>query len=173
MLVQGTGGVSVFALQFAKLMGATVIATSSSDDKLARAKKLGTTHGINYKTTPDWDKAATELTGGRGVDQVVEVGGAGTVTKSLGAIRMGGRVSMIGVLSGAADLNPMLIMGKRANVQGISVGSTQMFEAMNRAITAGSLKPVIDKVFSFEDTPAAFKHLQSAQHFGKIVIKMA
>ncbi len=173
ILVQGTGGVSMFALQFARLMGATVIATSSSDDKLARATKLGAAHGINYKTTPDWDKAATELTGGRGVDQVVEVGGAGTMTKSLGAIRMGGKVSMIGVLSGAADLNPMLIMGKRANVQGISVGSTQMFEAMNRAITAGGLKPVIDKVFGFDDTPAAFKHLQSAQHFGKIVIKMA
>lgn len=170
VLVQGTGGVSMFALQFARLMGATVIATSSSDDKLARAKKLGAAHGINYKTTPDWDKAATELTGGRGVDQVVEVGGAGTMAKSLGAIRTGGKVSMIGVLSGAGDLNPMLIMGKRANVQGISVGSTQMFEAMNRAITAGALKPVIDKVFSFDDTPAAFKHLQSARHFGKIVI---
>jgi NADPH:quinone reductase-like Zn-dependent oxidoreductase len=173
VLVQGTGGVSVFALQFAKLTGATVIATSSSDDKLARIQKLGASHGINYKTTPDWDKAATELTGGRGVDQVVEVGGAGTIAKSLGAIRMGGKVSMIGVLSGAADLNPMLIMGKRANVQGISVGSTQMFEAMNRAISAGGLKPVIDQVFGFNDVPAAFKHLQSARHFGKIVIKMA
>ncbi|MGZ3410625.1 MAG: zinc-dependent alcohol dehydrogenase family protein [Xanthobacteraceae bacterium] len=173
ILVQGTGGVSMFALQFAKLMGVTVIATSSSDQKLARALKLGASHGINYKTVPDWDKAAVEYTGGRGVDQVVEVGGAGTIAKSLGAIRSGGKISMIGVLSGAADLNPMLIMGKRANVQGISVGSTQMFEAMNRAISAGGMKPVIDKVFSFDDTPAAFKHLQSAQHFGKIVIKLA
>jgi NADPH:quinone reductase-like Zn-dependent oxidoreductase len=173
VLVQGTGGVSVFALQFARLMGATVIATSSSDDKLAQAKKLGAAHGINYKTTPDWDKAAVELTEGQGVDQVVEVGGAGTITKSLGAIRSGGKVSMIGVLSGGGELNPMLILGKRANVQGISVGSTQMFEAMNRAITAGRLKPVIDKVFGFDDTPAAFKYLQSAQHFGKIVIKLA
>jgi NADPH:quinone reductase-like Zn-dependent oxidoreductase len=172
ILVQGTGGVSVFALQFARLAGATVIGTSSSDDKLAHAKKLGAAHGINYKTTPDWDKAAVEFTGGRGVDQVVEVGGAGTMAKSLGAIRAGGKVSMIGVLTGAADLNPMLIMGKRANVQGISVGSTQMFEAMNRAISAGGLKPVIDKVFGFDETPAAFKYLQSAQHFGKIVISL-
>jgi NADPH:quinone reductase-like Zn-dependent oxidoreductase len=122
---------------------------------------------------PEWDKAVIEHTSGRGVDQVVEVGGAGTIAKSLGAIRPGGKISMIGVLSGAADLNPMLIMGKRANVQGISVGSTQMFEAMNRAITAGGLKPVIDKVFSFDEAPAAFTHLQSAQHFGKIVIKVA
>jgi NADPH:quinone reductase-like Zn-dependent oxidoreductase len=173
ILVQGTGGVSIFALQFARLMGVTVIATSSSDDKLARAIKLGAAHGINYKSVPDWDKAVVEYTGGRGVDQVVEVGGAGTIAKSLGAIRSGGKVSMIGVLSGAAELNPMLIMAKRANVQGISVGSTQMFEAMNRAIAAGSMKPVIDRVFPFDETAGAFKHLQSAQHLGKIVIKLA
>jgi NADPH:quinone reductase-like Zn-dependent oxidoreductase len=173
VLVQGTGGVSIFALQFCKLFGAEVIATSSSDAKLDRARKLGASHGVNYKTTPDWDKAAVELTGGVGVDQVVEVGGAGTIAKSLGAVRAGGKVSMIGVLSGAADLNPMLILGKRANVQGISVGSTQMFEAMNRAITVGKMKPVIDKVFAFDETPAAFHHLQSAQHFGKIVIDLS
>jgi NADPH:quinone reductase-like Zn-dependent oxidoreductase len=173
VLCLGTGGVSMFALQFARLAGATVIATSSSDEKLKRAKALGAAHGINYKTTPDWDKAAVELTGGRGVDQVVEVGGAGTMAKSLGAIRMGGKVSMIGVLSGAADLNPMLIMGKRANVQGISVGSMQMFEAMNRAIAAGGMKPVIDSTFTFDQVREAFKHLQSAQHFGKIVINVA
>jgi NADPH:quinone reductase-like Zn-dependent oxidoreductase len=173
VLVQGTGGVSIFALQFSRLMGADVIATSSSDAKLERAKKMGASHGVNYKTTPDWDKAAVELTGGVGVDQVVEVGGAGTIAKSLGALRVGGKISMIGVLSGAADLNPMLIMGKRANVQGISVGSTQMFEAMNRAISVGKMKPVIDKVFAFDETPAAFRHLQSAQHFGKVVIALA
>jgi NADPH:quinone reductase-like Zn-dependent oxidoreductase len=173
VLVQGTGGVSIFALQFSKLFGADVIATSSSDAKLERAKKLGASHGVNYKTTPDWDKAAVELTGGVGVDQVVEVGGAGTIAKSLGALRMGGKISMIGVLSGAADLNPMLIMGKRANVQGISVGSTQMFEAMNRAIAVGKMKPVIDKVFGFDEAPAAFHHLQSAQHFGKVVIDLS
>jgi NADPH:quinone reductase-like Zn-dependent oxidoreductase len=173
VLVQGTGGVSMLALQFCKLFGADVIATSSSDAKLERAKKLGAAHGVNYKTTPDWDKAAVELTGGVGVDQVVEVGGAGTIAKSLGALRIGGKISMIGVLSGAADLNPMLIMGKRANVQGISVGSTQMFEAMNRAIAVARMKPVIDKVFPFEETPAAFRHMQSAQHFGKIVIDLS
>jgi NADPH:quinone reductase-like Zn-dependent oxidoreductase len=173
VLVQGTGGVSMLALQFCKLFGADVIATSSSDAKLERANKLGAAHGVNYKTTPDWDKAAVELTGGVGVDQVVEVGGAGTIAKSLGALRMGGKISMIGVLSGAADLNPMLIMGKRANVQGISVGSTQMFEAMNRAITVAKMKPVIDKVFPFEEAPAAFRHMQSAQHFGKIVIDLS
>ena len=173
VLVQGTGGVSMLALQFCKIFGADVIATSSSDAKLERAKKLGAAHGVNYKTTPDWDKAAVELTGGVGVDQVVEVGGAGTIAKSLGALRIGGKISMIGVLSGAADLNPMLIMGKRANVQGISVGSTQMFEAMNRAIAVARMKPVIDKVFPFEETPAAFRHMQSAQHFGKIVIDLS
>jgi NADPH:quinone reductase-like Zn-dependent oxidoreductase len=173
VLVQGTGGVSIFALQFARLLGAEVIATSSSDAKLERAKKLGARAGVNYKTTPEWDKAVVELTGGVGVDQVVEVGGAGTLAKSLGSIRVGGKISMIGVLTGAADLNPMLIMGKRANVQGISVGSTQMFEAMNRAIAVGQSKPVIDKVFGFDETPAAFHHLQSAQHFGKIAIDLA
>jgi NADPH:quinone reductase-like Zn-dependent oxidoreductase len=173
VLVQGTGGVSMLALQFCKMFGADVIATSSSDAKLERAKMLGAAHGVNYKTTPDWDKAAVELTGGVGVDQVVEVGGAGTIAKSLGALRIGGKISMIGVLSGAADLNPMLIMGKRANVQGISVGSTQMFEAMNRAIAVARMKPVIDKVFPFEETPAAFRHMQSAQHFGKIVIDLS
>ena len=170
ILVQGTGGVSIFALQFARMMSAQVIATSSSDDKLDRAKRLGATHGINYKRTPEWDKAALELTGGRGVDQVVEVGGAGTFARSLGAIRTGGKISLIGVLSGAADINPLLILAKRANVQGISVGSTQMFEAMNLAIGAAGLRPVIDKVFGFDDAPAAYRHLQAAAHFGKLVI---
>ncbi len=173
VLVQGTGGVSIFALQLARLMGAQGIATSSSDDKLERAKRLGATHGINYKRNADWDKAALELTGGRGVDQVVEVGGAGTFVRSLGAIRTGGKISLIGVLSGAADINPLLILSKRANVQGISVGSTQMFEAMNRAISAAGLRPVIDKVFGFDDAPAAYRHLQSAAHFGKVVISFS
>ncbi len=171
VLVQGTGGVSIFALQFSRLMGAAVIATSSSDEKLAKAKALGATHGINYKTTPEWDKAAIELTG-IGVDQVVDVGGAGTFARSLGAIRPGGKISLIGVLTGPAEMNPQMILGKRANVQGISVGSLQMFEAMNRAITVGQLKPVIDKVFPFDDSIAAFKYLQSAAHFGKVVIKL-
>jgi NADPH:quinone reductase-like Zn-dependent oxidoreductase len=173
VLVLGTGGVSVFALQFARMMGARVIVTSSSDDKLSHAKRLGAAHTINYKATPEWDKAVVEYSGG-GVDQVVEVGGAGTLPRSLNAIRTGGRVSMIGVLSQPqGEFNPMLILGKRANIQGISVGSTQMFEAMNRAIAVNQLKPVIDKVFPFADARAAFNHLRGAGHFGKVVISLA
>jgi NADPH:quinone reductase-like Zn-dependent oxidoreductase len=171
VLIQGTGGVSIFALQFARLMGAQVIATSSSNQKLARAKQLGATDGVNYKTNPDWEKAVAELTGG-GVDHVVEVGGPGTLARSLRAIRIGGKITLIGVLSGAAEINPMLIFSRRANVQGISVGSRQMFEAMNRAIAVSGLKPIIDKAFSFNDVPAAYRYLQSAQHFGKIVIRL-
>jgi NADPH:quinone reductase-like Zn-dependent oxidoreductase len=171
VLVQGTGGVSMFALQLARLMGAEVIVTSSSDDKLTRAAALGARHGINYKKVPDWDKAVVEASGG-GVDHVVEVGGPGTLTRSLRAIRIGGKVSLIGVLSGAAEINPMLIFARRANVQGISVGSTRMFEAMNRAIAAGGLRPIIDKVFAFDQTRQALRHLQSAQHFGKVVIRV-
>jgi NADPH:quinone reductase-like Zn-dependent oxidoreductase len=174
VLLQGTGGVSVFGLQFAHAMGMQAIVTSSSDDKLAKAKRLGANHTINYKTTPDWEKAAMEFTGGRGVDHVVEVGGQGTLTKSFGAIRVGGKISMIGNLSGAAsELNPGLIMARRANIQGISVGSTQMFEAMNRMIAANAIKPVIDKVFGFDDVQAAYKHMAAGAHFGKIVIRVS
>lgn len=174
VLLQGTGGVSIFGLQLAKAMGVQVIITSSSDDKLARAKQLGADHGINYKTTPDWDKAAVELTGGRGVDCVVEVGGAGTIARSFGSIRVGGKIGLIGGLSGpATELNPGMILAKRANVQGISVGSTQMFDAMNRAIAANKLKPAIDKVFGFDEVQAAYKHMASSAHFGKIVIRLA
>jgi NADPH:quinone reductase-like Zn-dependent oxidoreductase len=171
VLVQGTGGVSIFALQLARLMGARVIVTSSSDQKLARAKELGAGHGVNYKSTPEWDKAVVEWTGG-GVDHVVEVGGPGTLAQSLRAIRIGGKITLIGVLSGAAEINPMLIFARRANVQGISVGSMQMFEAMNRAIATSGLKPVVDNVFAFDDAPAAYRHLQAARHFGKVVISV-
>ena len=174
VLLQGTGGVSIFGLQLAHAMGVQVIITSSSDDKLARAKKLGANHGINYKSTPNWEKAAMDFTGGRGVDQVIEVGGAGTLTRSFGAIRVGGKISLIGGLSGpATELNPGLISARRANVQVISVGSTQMFEAMNRAIAANGIKPVIDKVFGFDEVQAAYKHMTSGAHFGKIVIRVA
>jgi NADPH:quinone reductase-like Zn-dependent oxidoreductase len=171
VLVQGTGGVSIFALQLARLMGARVIVTSSSDDKLARAAALGAGHGINYARVPDWDQAVVGATDG-GVDHVVEVGGPGTLARSLRAMRIGGRISLIGVLSGAAEINPMLIFARRANIQGISVGSVRMFEAMNRAIAAAELHPVIDQVFAFEEVPQAFRHLQSARHFGKIVIRV-
>jgi NADPH:quinone reductase-like Zn-dependent oxidoreductase len=174
VLLQGTGGVSVFGLQLAHAMGMQTIITSSSDEKLAKAKALGANHTINYKTTPDWDKAAMEFTGGRGVDHVVEVGGAGTLAKSFGAIRLGGKISMIGGLSGpATELNPGLIMARRANIQGISVGSTQMFEAMSRVVATSNIKPVIDKVFGFDEAKAAYQHMASGAHFGKIVIRVA
>jgi NADPH:quinone reductase-like Zn-dependent oxidoreductase len=171
VLVQGTGGVAIFALQLARLMGARVVITSSRDHKLSRAMALGAAHGINYRSVPEWDKAVVEWSGG-GVDHVVEVGGPGTLAQSLRAIRIGGKITLIGVLAGAAEINPMLIFSRRANLQGISVGSMQMFEAMNRAISASGMEPIIDKVFEFDETPAAFRHLQSAQHFGKVVIRL-
>jgi len=174
VLLQGTGGVSIFGLQFARMMGIQVIITSSSDDKIARAKALGANHGINYKTTPDWEKAALGLTGGRGVDHVVEVGGAATLARSFGAIRVGGKITLIGGLSGpATELNPGLIFARRANVQGISVGSMQMFEALGRAMAASGIKPVIDKMFPFDGAQAAYQHMASGAHFGKIVIRVA
>jgi NADPH:quinone reductase-like Zn-dependent oxidoreductase len=174
VLLQGTGGVSIFGLQFARTTGIRAIITSSSDQKLERAKALGAAFGINYRTTPDWEKAAMEFTGGTGVDHVVEVGGAATLTRSFGAIRAGGKVTLIGGLSGGAtELNPALIFARRANVQGISVGSTQMFEAMNRAVAANAIEPVIDKVFGFADVQAAYRHMAAGAHFGKIVIRVA
>jgi NADPH:quinone reductase-like Zn-dependent oxidoreductase len=173
VLVQGTGGVSLFALQFARLAGARVIATSGSDQKLAHALKLGASDGINYKSVPDWDKRVRELTGGTGVDLIVEVGGAGTLTRSMRAVRTGGTIVLIGVLSGvAAEFNPMPILMKSIRVQGIYVGSRSMFEAMNRAITYAGLRPVIDRVFEFEQAPDALRHLESGAHVGKIVIRV-
>ena len=174
VLLQGTGGVSIFGLQLARAMGITAIITSSSDEKLTRAKALGAAFGINYKTTPEWDKAAREFTGGRGVDHVLEVGGAATLTQSFGAIRVGGKISVIGGVSGGATaLNPGLIFSKRANVQGIYVGSTEMFEAMNAAIAANKIKPAIDRVFGFDEVKAALNHMAAGAHFGKIVIRVA
>lgn len=172
VLVQGTGGVSLFALQFARLAGARVIATSSSDAKLERARVLGASDGINYKSTPDWGDKARELTGGAGVDHVVEVGGAGTLPQSLRAVRTGGRISLIGILSGGAQFNPITILMKGVDVRGIFVGSREMFEAMNRAIALHQLKPVVDRVFPFAEAPAALRHMESAGHLGKIVIHL-
>ena len=172
ILLQGTGGVSIFGLQFARAMGIRAIITSSSDEKLKRAKALGAALGINYKSTPEWEKAAMDFTGS-GVDHVVEVGGAATLTRSFGAIRAGGSVTLIGGLSGgASELNPGLIFSRRANVRGISVGSTQMFEAMNRAIEVSAIRPVIDKVFAFGHAPEAYRHMASGAHFGKIVVSI-
>ena len=173
VLVQGTGGVSLFALQFAKAHGARVIATSGSDDKLARAKALGASNGVNYKTTPDWDKAVLDLTGGAGVDHVVEVGGAGTLERSLRAVRHAGTVSQIGVLTGVTEnLNIAPVLMKHVRLQGIYVGSRAMFEDMNRAIEAGKLVPVVDRVFPFDQAAEALRHMESGAHFGKIVVRV-
>ena len=170
ILVQGSGGVSVFALQFAVLAGARIIATSSSDDKLARLRELGAHDTINYKAEPDWGARAMALTGGRGVDNVIEVGGVGTLPQSLAALRPGGQVSIIGLLSGVMPTDMSETGGKNAQLKRIFVGSTVMFENMNRAIALHGLKPVIDRVFPFVDTVAAYRHLESGRHFGKVVI---
>jgi NADPH:quinone reductase-like Zn-dependent oxidoreductase len=173
VLVQGTGGVSIFALQLASMLGARVIVTSSSDEKLRRAINLGAAEGINYKTTPDWDKRVIELTHGLGVDHVVEVGGAGTLNKSLKAVRMDGRISLIGALSGGSgDISTVLILMKNVRLQGIFVGSRDMFEAMNRAISERKLKPVIDRVFAFDQACEALKYMATGAHFGKICISV-
>ncbi|MEC9400622.1 MAG: NAD(P)-dependent alcohol dehydrogenase [Myxococcota bacterium] len=171
ILVQGTGGVSMFALQFGVMLGARVIATSSSDEKLERVKQLGAAHTINYKDEPDWGKVARKLAGGDGVDHIVEVGGANTLEQSLKAIRPGGHISMIGVLSGTRqklDIIPILMQNIR--VQGILVGHREGFVAMNRAIEANGITPVISDTFAFEDAPAAFELMANAGHFGKIVV---
>ncbi len=172
VLIQGTGGVSVFALQFAKAQGARVIATSSSDEKLARAIELGASDGINYRTNPKWDDRVRELTGGVGVDYIVEVGGAGTLTQSMRCIRAGGQISLIGVLTGGAgQINPLPILMRNIRVQGIFVGSREMFEAMNRAIALHRIQPVVDRVFPFDQAAEAYRFMESGAHFGKVVIR--
>jgi NADPH:quinone reductase-like Zn-dependent oxidoreductase len=171
VLLQGTGGVSLFALQIAKLHGARVILTSSSDDKLARARALGADETVNYRTHPDWEQQVLALTDGRGVDHVVEVGGAGTLEKSCMATRHGGKVWLIGVLTGfEATINPIQVLLKSLCVQGIYVGSREMFEAMNAAFSANRIAPVIDRVFPFAEAKAAFRSMQAAKHFGKLVV---
>ena len=170
---QGSGGVSIFALQFARMFGARVIATSSSAAKAERLKKMGAEAVIDYRATPDWDKESMKLTGGRGADVTVEVGGAGTLPRSFLATRLGGRIVVIGLLSGMAEVDPMPILRRNLRVQGLYVGNRQMFEAMNRAIEAAGLKPVIDKVFPFAQARDAYRHLKSQNHFGKIVIAHA
>ncbi|MGO9013893.1 MAG: zinc-dependent alcohol dehydrogenase family protein [Dissulfurispiraceae bacterium] len=174
VLVLGTGGVSLFALQFARLAGAKVIITSSSDEKLTRAQQLGAEECINYKKVPEWDQRVRELTGGTGVDLVVEVGGAGTLPQSLKAVRTGGRISLIGVLTGnTGKINPLPIVMKNIRVEGIFVGSREMFESMNRAINLHQLHPVVDRIFSFEEIGQALRHMESGAHFGKICIRIA
>ncbi len=172
-LLLGTGGVSIFSLQFAKMAGAEVIITSGSDEKIAKALKLGADHGINYKTVPEWAGRVRELTGGTGVDVVVEVGGAGTLPQSLKAVRTAGRVSLVGVLSGGSgEINPRPVTMKKIRLQGILVGSREMFEGMNRAISLHRLRPLIDCVFPFGEARDALRHMESGAHFGKICISV-
>jgi NADPH:quinone reductase-like Zn-dependent oxidoreductase len=172
VLLQGTGGVSLQALLLARACGAEVFITSSSDEKLARAQALGAAHVINYKHEPEWEKKVVELSGG-GVDHVVEVGGAGTLAKSIDAVRLGGKISVIGVLSGIkTDIDLRRILMRGVQLQGVFVGSRQMFEDMNRAIALHRLQPVIDRVFPLEQTREAFQHMASGKHFGKIVIRL-
>ena len=176
IVIQGTGGVSIFALQFAKLLGARVIGTSSSEEKLARASELGLDAGCNYKERPEWSKWVVEATGGVGTDRIIEVGGAGTFSQSLRATRVGGVIAQIGVLSGASSSEPLAltpILHKQLRVQGIYVGSRAMFEEMNVEIAEARLRPVIDRVFEFDEAAQAFFHMESAAHFGKIVIRVA
>ena len=170
VLVQGTGGVSLFALQFAKALGAKALITSGSDEKLARAKTLGADAGLNYKTTPDWEKWARQQTDGQGVDIVVEVGGAGTLERSAKAVRTGGFIALIGVLTGLGTFNPMNILMKAITLQGIFVGSRSMFEAMNAFIVKSGIRPVIDRTFPLAQTRDAMMHLESGSHFGKVVV---
>ncbi|BFL64693.1 Alcohol dehydrogenase [Roseomonas mucosa] len=172
VLLLGTGGVSIFALQLAHAAGARVIVTSSSDEKLARAKELGAAEGVNYRTHPDWEKEVWALTGKRGVDHVVEVGGAGTLPKSIAASRVGGAVHLIGVLTGG-QIDPLPVMQKAIDLRGVFVGSREMFEAMNRAVAFHRIQPVIDRVFPFEEAQAAYRHLESQAHLGKVVIRFA
>ncbi len=172
VLTLGTGGVSIFAIQFALAVGARVIATSSSDTKLARVRAMGVSDIINYAAVPEWGAEVRRLTGGRGVDTVVEVGGPGTLARSIEATARDGIVQLIGVLS-FAQIDPMPILTGGVTVRGFMVGSRAMFEAMNQAISQHRIVPVIDRVFAFEEAADAFAHLQSAAHFGKVVIRIA
>jgi NADPH:quinone reductase-like Zn-dependent oxidoreductase len=173
LLVQGTGGVSMFALQLARVAGAQVIVTSSSAEKRERARKLGAAHTIDYKATPTWGEAAFKLTGGRGVDVVVEVGGPGTFDQSLSALRYAGTMSILGTLSGLrGEVNTYGIFHKALRVHGVYVGSVRMFEALNRVLSLHGVHPIVDRVFSFEDARGAYEYLASGQHFGKVVVRI-
>jgi NADPH:quinone reductase-like Zn-dependent oxidoreductase len=173
VLIQGTGGVSIFALQFAKMVGATVIGTSSSDEKLERAKAMGLDAGLNYRQSPDWAKWVLKETGNRGADLIVEVGGAGTFAQSLQAVRFGGTVAQIGVLSQSEQPLPIApILHRQVRIHGVYVGSRAHFEAMNRAIRANGMRPVVDRIFAFGEAQDALNALQEAHHFGKIVIQV-
>jgi len=172
LLVQGTGGVSLFALQFARLAGVRVIVISGSDEKLQLARRLGADALINYRSTPDWDKAAIELTDGKGVDSVVEIGGAETLSRSINAVRKGGRVSMIGLSTGLdATLFIPSVLVKQVQLQGTYVGGRSSFEQMNKAIAQTRLQPIVDRVFGFDAAHEAFRYLETGIHAGKVCIR--
>jgi NADPH:quinone reductase-like Zn-dependent oxidoreductase len=173
VLLLGTGGVSILALQLAKAAGARCILTSSSDEKLERARALGADRTINYRTQPDWDRQVRDWTGGTGVDVVVEVGGAGTLARSIAAARFEGRVCLIGVLAGVvAELPVTAILMKQVRVCGVLVGSRAMFYDLNRLVAVHRLEPVVDRVYAFEQAAEALAQMQAAGHFGKLVIRV-
>lgn len=171
VLLHGTGGVSIFALQFAKTLGATVIITSSSDEKLKRAQQLGADVVINYKATPEWETVVHQITEGRGADVVLETVGGSNLQRSLNALRMGGYISVVGLLDGfEATINTLTLLHQQATIRGMEVGSTADFEAMNGAIATHHIRPVIDKTFTVDQTQQAFEYLEQGLHFGKVVI---
>ncbi|WP_420140041.1 zinc-dependent alcohol dehydrogenase family protein [Sphingomonas sp.] len=172
VLLLGTGGVSIWALQLAKLMGARVAITSSSDEKLERARAMGAEFSVNYREQEAWGRAVRDWTGGRGVDHVVEVGGPGTLAQSIEAVRVGGHISLIGVLTGiAGDVPTALLMARQARLQGLIVGSRTQQQDMVRALEAGGVRPVIDHRFGLEQLADAFRHQQNGDHFGKVGVE--
>ena len=175
VLALGTGGVSIFALQLAKAAGARVVVTSSSDEKLARARELGADDTVNYRAVPEWHEAVLEATGGRGADRVVEVGGAGTLPRSLKAAAFGGRVVVVGSVAGrgASDIGPADLFARTLTLEGIYVGSRDDFEALNRAVAHARLRPVVDRVFGFGEAREAYRHLDAGSHFGKVVVAVS
>ncbi|HJT86223.1 MAG TPA: NAD(P)-dependent alcohol dehydrogenase, partial [Bryobacteraceae bacterium] len=172
VLCLGTGGVSIFALQFARAAGARVLVTSSSSEKIRRAVELGAAGGIDYKAHPDWEKEVLARTGGRGVDHIIEVGGAGTLSRSFQAVAFGGKVALIGLLAPSSDINPYPLMMKSAAMQGIGVGTRAMFEEMNAAIEANRIRPVVDRVFPFDQAAEAYRYHASGNFVGKVVIAL-
>lgn len=171
VLIQGTGGVSIFALQLAVAHGINTIVISSSDEKLARVREMGATHTLNYRTTPDWEKEIFQITNKQGVDLVLEVGGAGTLERSMKAVRFNGVISLIGVLSGlTGTVNPFMIVGKSLRVFGIYVGSRTMQENFHRALTTHNITPIVDRVFPFGEANESYYYQKSGQHFGNVVV---
>lgn len=172
VLTLGSGGVSVFAIQIAKIMGARVIATTGSHEKAGRLRDLGADDVINYRENENWDDRVLELTGKRGADHIVEVGGAGTLPRSARAAAVGGHIALIGALSGGEGINPIGVFMKAVRLQGIFIGSRRMFEDLNRAFEFHRIHPVIDRVFPFDEVADALRYMESGRHFGKIVIKL-